>query len=78
MSKDYLSIGLAFVIAGGALALPAASGLPAANRGGEMSAMNLDRCPYYPSPVRCQAGTTVHMTTGMAGGRTDAATDAFM
>lgn len=72
MSKDYLSIGLAFVIAGGALALPAA------NRGGEMSAMNLDRCPYYPSPVRCQAGTTVHMTTAMAGGRTDAATDAFM
>jgi hypothetical protein len=52
-------ITLAFTVLGGALALAQGS-KPQATNSTNVHAMNLDRCPYYPSPVFCRDASRAH------------------
>jgi len=52
MTTKVIAIALAFTVVGATLAL-AQSSKPQATNGASVHGMNLDRCPYYPSPVFC-------------------------
>lgn len=54
MTTKVIAITLAFTVLGGTLALAQASKSQATNSANG-HAMNLDRCPYYPSPVFCRS-----------------------
>ncbi len=54
MTTKVIVITLAFTILGGTLALAQSSKAHATNSA-NVHAMNLDRCPYYPSPVFCRS-----------------------
>jgi hypothetical protein len=51
-----LAIILAFAVLGGTLALAQGS-KPQATNSANVPAKNLDRCPYYPSPVFCRSAS---------------------
>jgi hypothetical protein len=53
MTTKVIIVTLAFTVLGGTLALAQGS-KPQATNGANVHAMNLDRCPYYPSPVFCR------------------------
>jgi hypothetical protein len=53
MTTKHIATTLAFAILGGALALAQGSP-PQATNSANVHATNLDRCPYYPSPVFCR------------------------
>ena len=53
MSTKIIATTLAFTVLGGTLAL-AQSSKPQPTSSANVHAMNLDRCPYYPSPVFCR------------------------
>ena len=54
MSTKVIIIALAFTVLGGMLAM-AQSSKPQTAHSAHVHAMNLDRCPYYPSPVFCRS-----------------------
>jgi hypothetical protein len=54
LDRDALAIILAFAVLGGTLALAQGS-KPQATSSANVHAKNLDRCPYYPSPVFCRS-----------------------
>jgi hypothetical protein len=56
MTTKVIIIALAFSVLGGALAV-AQSLKPQTTHSTTVHAMNLDRCPYYPSPVFCHSRT---------------------
>ncbi len=58
-----IGIALAFTIIGGVVILAEGPGLQFAN-GADAYSMNLDRCPYYPSPVVCHSRSTGRTTIG--------------
>jgi hypothetical protein len=58
-----IGIALAFAIIGGVVIVAEGPGLQSANSANAYS-MNLDRCPYYPSPVACHSGSTGRTTIG--------------
>lgn len=59
MTTKIIVITLAFTVLGETLALAQGSKPQATNRA-NTHAMNLDRCPYYPSPVFCRDASRVH------------------
>jgi hypothetical protein len=54
VDRKALAIILAFAVLGGTLALAQGS-KPQATNTANAHAKNLDRCPYYPSPVFCRS-----------------------
>jgi hypothetical protein len=54
MTTKVIAITLAFTVVGATLALAQAS-KPQATNSANIHQMNLDRCPYYPSPVFCRS-----------------------
>jgi hypothetical protein len=50
----YIATTLAFAVLGAALALAQGS-KPQATNSASVQARDLDRCPYYPSPVFCRS-----------------------
>jgi hypothetical protein len=54
MITKVIAVTLAFTVLGGALALAQGS-KPQATNSANVHAKNLDRCPYYPSPVFCRS-----------------------
>jgi hypothetical protein len=59
MTTKAIAITLAFTVLGGTLAL--AQGVkPQATNSANVHGMNLDRCPYYPSPVFCRNDSRSH------------------
>jgi hypothetical protein len=54
VDRETLAIILAFTVLGGTLAL-AQSPKPQTTNSANVHAKNLDRCPYYPSPVFCRS-----------------------
>jgi hypothetical protein len=56
MNKNILSVALAVTVFG-ALLLPAESSARQIVNRVNADAMNLDRCPYYPSPTVCRLWT---------------------
>ena len=61
--KKVIGIALAFTIIGGVVIVAEGPELQSANSANAYS-MNLDRCPYYPSPVACRSGSTGRTTIG--------------
>jgi hypothetical protein len=60
VTTKVIVIALAFTVASGMLALADdASNLQAKNSA-NFHVMNLDRCPYYPSPVFCRSVSRAH------------------
>jgi hypothetical protein len=59
MSTKVIVTTLAFAIIGGTLA-PAQDSKPQATNSANAHVMNLDRCPYYPSPVFCRDASRAH------------------
>ena len=57
-------VGLALTVAAGVIALPAdaaeRSKPQASSRIEKGSVIALDRCPFYPSPVICRAGSSIY------------------
>jgi hypothetical protein len=53
IDRQALAIILAFAVLGGTLALAQGS-KPQTTNSANVHAKNLDRCPYYPSPVFCR------------------------
>jgi hypothetical protein len=53
MTTKYIAATLAFAVLGATLALAQGS-KPLATNSANVQARNLDRCPYYPSPVFCR------------------------
>jgi hypothetical protein len=53
VDRQALAIIFAFTVLGGTLALAQGS-KPQATSSANVHAKNLDRCPYYPSPVFCR------------------------
>jgi hypothetical protein len=58
-----IGIALAFTIIGGVVIVAEGPELQSANSANAYS-MNLDRCPYYPSPVACHSHSTGRTTIG--------------
>jgi hypothetical protein len=58
-----IGIALAFAIIGGVVVVAEGPELQSANRANAYS-MNLDRCPYYPSPVVCHSRSAGRTTIG--------------
>jgi hypothetical protein len=54
MTTKAIAITVAFTVLGGTLAL-AQGAKPQATNSANVHGMNLDRCPYYPSPVFCRS-----------------------
>jgi hypothetical protein len=54
MTTKNIVIALAFTVVGATLALAQGS-TPQATNSANVHATNLDRCPYYPSPVFCRS-----------------------
>jgi hypothetical protein len=54
MTTRVIAITLVFIVLGGTLALAQGS-KPQATNSANVHAKNLDRCPYYPSPVFCRS-----------------------
>jgi hypothetical protein len=54
VDREAFAIILAFTVLGGTLALAQGS-KPQATSSANVHAKNLDRCPYYPSPVFCRS-----------------------
>jgi hypothetical protein len=54
VDRGALALILAFTVLGGTLALAQGS-KPQATNGAAAYAKNLDRCPYYPSPIFCRS-----------------------
>jgi hypothetical protein len=54
MTMKVIAVTLAVAVVGGTIAL-AQSLKPRATNGANVHAMNLDRCPHYPSPVFCRS-----------------------
>lgn len=65
MTTKVIVIALAVTIMGGVLALADGSKLQSANSA-NVHAMRMDRCPYYPSPVFCRAGSRARTTSDIA------------
>lgn len=63
MTAKVIVIALALTAMGGMIALADASKQQAENM--NVHAMNLDRCPYYPSPVFCRDASRAHEQDGM-------------
>ena len=61
--KKVIGIALAFAIIGGVVIVAEGPELQFTKSANAYS-MNLDRCPYYPSPVACRSGSTGHTTLG--------------
>jgi hypothetical protein len=61
--KKVIGIALAITIMGGVVVLAEGPEPQSANRANAYS-MNLDRCPYYPSPVACHSRSTGRTTIG--------------
>jgi hypothetical protein len=59
VDRKALAIILAFTVLGGTLALAQGS-KPQATISANVHAKNLDRCPYYPSPVFCRSQPRSH------------------
>jgi hypothetical protein len=59
MTTKVIVITLAFSVLGGMLALAQGSKSRATNSA-TAHAKNLDRCPYYPSPVFCRDASRAH------------------
>jgi hypothetical protein len=53
MTTKHIAITLAFAVGGATFALAQGSKPPATNSA-SVHTTNLDRCPYYPSPVFCR------------------------
>jgi hypothetical protein len=53
VDREALAIILAFAVLGGTIALAQGS-KPQATSSANVHTKNLDRCPYYPSPVFCR------------------------
>jgi hypothetical protein len=58
-----IGIALAFTIIGGVVIVAEGPELQSANSANAYP-MNLDRCPYYPSPVACHSRSTGRTTIG--------------
>jgi hypothetical protein len=58
-----IGIALAFTIIGGMVLVAEGPELQSAN-GAHAYSINLDRCPYYPSPVACHSRSTGRSTIG--------------
>jgi len=56
MTTKYIAMTLVFALLGGTLALAQGS-KPQATNSANIHAPNLDRCPYYPSPVFCRSAS---------------------
>jgi hypothetical protein len=54
MTTNAIAMTLAFTVLGGTLA-PAQSSKSQTTNSANVHAKNLDRCPYYPSPVFCHS-----------------------
>lgn len=59
MTTKVIAITLAFTFLGGTLAVAQGS-KPQATNSANTRAINLDRCPYYPSPVFCRDVSRAH------------------
>jgi hypothetical protein len=59
MTTKVIAVTLAFTVLGGTLALARDAKLQIGN-GANVGATNLDRCPYYPSPVFCRDNSRAH------------------
>jgi hypothetical protein len=58
-----IGIALAFTVIGGVVIMADGPEVQTAN-GANAYSMNLDRCPYYPSPVVCRSDSTGRNTIG--------------
>ena len=54
MTTKVIAVTLAFTVLSGTLTLASGS-KPQAMNSANVHAMNLDRCPFYPSPVFCRS-----------------------